>query len=175
MRPLGKTRLSEFKRRVITLFCFLMAASMIVSVFIFIDSSSLEQWNEYNDIGPVAMRVQGDDLESVLQEIKNTEHVTTASIAKTAEAFIRMDKNALYEGSPTDPINPMFLLVGQAYSFNSDFIEAYPTEFELTAGRYPQNSSEIAIPQADAGYWGIPIGRMMNYSHFLNSEKRKRI
>jgi len=172
LRPSGISRLSVLKRRTITLLCFLMATSMLVSVFIFIDSSSIDEWDEYNDIGPVAMRVQGDGLGSAIQEIKDTAHVKRANIAETAQAYLRMDKNVIYQGSPTDPLDPMFLLVGQAYSLDADFIESFPTEFEVTVGRYPQNSSEIAIPESDAIYWGIPIGRMMNYSHTLNSEKR---
>lgn len=172
MRPSGTRTLSSLRRRTVTLICFLMAISVCISVFIFVDSGSLEKWDEFNDIGPVAMRVQGDDLGLVVEEIKDIHQVKEAAVAKTAQAYLRMDQNTVYQGSPTDPINPMFLVVGQAYSFNADFPQAFPTEFELTAGRYPENSSEIAITVEDAGYWGIPIGRMMNYSHFLNSEKR---
>ncbi|MHA1290916.1 MAG: hypothetical protein ACTSPB_26320, partial [Candidatus Thorarchaeota archaeon] len=111
-------------------------------------------------------------MQAVVEDIKDITQVSQAAVAETAQAYLRMDKNSIYQGSPTDPINPMFLLVGQAYSFNTDFSQAFPTEFELAEGRYPENSSEIAIAEADADYWGIPIGRMMNYSHFLNSEKR---
>ncbi|MGY5860513.1 MAG: ABC transporter permease [Candidatus Thorarchaeota archaeon] len=172
MRPSGTSSLGSLRRRSVTLLCFLMAISICISVFIFVDSVSLEKWDECTDIGPVAMKIQGENLELVVEEIKEVTHVTQASVAETAQAFLRMDQNSLYQGSPTDPINPVFLLVGQAYAINSDFPEAFPTEFELTAGRYPENSSEIAISEEDAGYWGIPIGRMMNYSHFLNSQKR---
>ncbi|MHA1135007.1 MAG: FtsX-like permease family protein [Candidatus Thorarchaeota archaeon] len=172
MRASGTRTLGSLRRRIVTFLCFLMAISICISVFIFVDSVSLEKWDECNDIGPVAMRVQGENMQAVVEDIKDITQVSQAAVAETAQAYLRMDKNSIYQGSPTDPINPMFLLVGQAYSFNTDFSQAFPTEFELAEGRYPENSSEIAIAEADADYWGIPIGRMMNYSHFLNSEKR---
>ncbi len=118
------------------------------------------------------MRVIGDDLQLALDEIRGIAHVTQASLVETAPAYLRMDKNQVYVGSPDDPANPTFLLQGNAYALSDDFIVNFPEEFEIVEGRYPQNSSEIALTYADAAEWNIPIGRMMNYTHTLNGEKR---
>jgi len=146
--------------------------SIIASMFIFIDSNSIPIWEEQTDIGPVAMRVQGDDLDIALPEIRDISYVTKASLIETAPAFLRMDQNDIFVGSPDDPLNPVFLVMGNAYYLTDDFLTDFPTEFEIVEGRYPVNSSEIAIAYADANYWGIPIGRMMNYTHSLNGVKR---
>jgi len=149
-----------------------MAISLCFSIFLFVDSVSLEKWNEFSAVGPVAMRIQGESLSDNVENIKTVPHVSHVSTIETSKAYLRMDQNDIYIGSPDDPLEPVFLVVGQAYSFNSDFSNSFPTEFQLVEGRYPINSSEIAIHASDAYYWGIPIGRMMNYSHFLNSQKR---
>jgi hypothetical protein len=160
------------KRKLVTLLSFLMAISLYASVFIFIDSYSYPMWEKYNDIGSVAMRVQGDGLEQALNEIASTKYVTGVGLAKKAHAFLRMDMNDVYIGSPTDPLDPIFLVEGSAYSLSSNFSNDFPDEFKIVSGRFPQNSSEIAISFRDAQYWGIPIGRMMNYTHTLNGIKR---
>ena len=172
LRPSDKSRLRPLKRKIVTLLCFLMAISLCFSVFLYIDSISLEKWNEYSDVGPVAMRVQGESLSDDVENIGAVPYVSHVSTVETARAYLRMDMNDIFVGSPSDPLNPVFLVVGQAYSLNYDFTSAFPTEFQLIEGRYPTNSSEIAIHSSDAYYWNIPIGRMMNYSHFLNSPKR---
>jgi hypothetical protein len=164
--------LKPLKRRFITLLCFIMAISLYTSVFIFIDSHSYSMWQECNDIGPVAMRVQGDDLEEVRDQIASTRYVTAVGLVKTAYAYLRMDKDDVYQGSPYDILNPVFLVQGNAYSLVDDFANSFPNEFEIVEGRYPQNSSEIAIAFPDAAYWGLTLGKMMNYSHTLNGIKR---
>jgi hypothetical protein len=165
---------TQTRRRALAIICFIFAVSLPASVFIFIDSNSYQTWEQCIDIGSVAMKVFGDNLESKINQIANISYVTKACLVKTAEATIRMDKYDIYFGSPNDPNNPMFLLQGNAYSLSEDFINNFPQEFEIVEGRYPQNSSEIAIPLtfAAAAGWNIPIGRMMNYSHTLNGPKR---
>jgi hypothetical protein len=169
---IGSSTMKPMKRRVITLLCFIMAVSLYTSVFIFIDSYSYPMWQEYNEIGPVAMRVQGDGLEEAQDEIANTRYVTAVGLVKTAYATLRMDTYDEYSGSPYDLLNPIFLVQGNAYSLIGDFVNSFPNEFEIIEGRYPQNSSEIAVSFPDAAYWGISLGKMMNYSHTLNGIKR---
>jgi hypothetical protein len=149
-----------------------MAISLYTSAFVFIDSSSYPNWAQCTDVGPVAMRAQGEGLEQAYDDILNTSYVTEVGLVETANAFLRMDKNDVYIGSPDDPLNPIFLVVGNAYSLSDEFLRDFPNEFELVAGRYPKNSSEIAIAFEDALYWGIHIGREMNYTHTLNGIKR---
>lgn len=173
VHPTFDSPMTPLRRRTVTLFCFLMAVSILSSIFIYVDSNSLTTWSECNrDVGPVAMRVIGDNLHLALDEIRNIPHVTQASLVETAPAYLRMDKDLVYVGSPDDPFNPTFLLQGNAYALSDDFIINFPEEFEIVEGRYPMNSSEIALTYADAAEWNIPIGRMMNYTHTLNGEKR---
>jgi len=145
---------------------------MVSTVSIYVDSTTLSSWYEYTDIGSVAMMAQGDELFRVADQIQDIDHVTNASITQTAKAYLRMDKNSYFVGDPNDPFDPIFLMVGQAYSLEASFEEKFPNEFRIVEGRYPKNSSEIAIPISDAMRWTINIGRMMNYSHRLNDEKR---
>ncbi|MBN2228496.1 MAG: FtsX-like permease family protein [Candidatus Thorarchaeota archaeon] len=172
MYQMGHLSKSTKRRGFVTFICFLIIITVVSSTSIFIDSDSLSRWNYYNDIGPVAMKVEGDGLENFVDEISNISYVTQSCSVQTAQAYLRMDQNDVYYGSPTDPLEPMFLVTGRAYSINDDFLNAFPTEFALLQGRFPLNESEITIAYSDAAYWNIPIGRMMNYTHQLNSEKR---
>lgn len=172
MRPSSNLALTKNKRRSITLISFFLITSLLASVSIFIDSNSIQSWKDNTNTGEVAMMVQGDSLDTIADKIQNVPYVANTGIAETAKAYLRMDKNDVFVGSPDDPLDPMFLMVGQAFSLETGFVSKFPNEFAIVEGRYPQNSSEIAIPEADAQRWSIHIGRMMNYSHGLNEEKR---
>jgi hypothetical protein len=162
---------SQSRRWALTFLGFLMAATLVSSISICIDTQSLPVWNEMTDVGPTAMEAHGPGIETYLDAIASIDSVTAAARVRLARAYLRMDQNDVYQGSPDDPIDPMFLLTGKAYSFNEDFPTIFPDEFAIVDGRYPQNSSEIAIPYSDATYWSIPLGRMMNYTHTLNGVK----
>lgn len=118
------------------------------------------------------MKVKGKNVSTIVDNLVMLPEIAEMSTVEKAKAFLRMDQNEIYQGSPTDPLNPSFLLEGYAYALNDEFFESFPSRFALTQGRWPQNGSEIAITYSDAGYWGIKIGRMMNYTHTLNGEKR---
>jgi hypothetical protein len=104
-------------------------------------------------------------LTLVPPEIANTGAVTKIGLIETASAFLRMDMNDVYIGSLYDPQERAFMLEGNAYSPSSDFVKNFPNEFKIPNGRYPRNSSEIAISIVDAEGWAISMGRIMNYIH----------
>ena len=163
--------ISRSRRIVVTFVGFLVIASFVSSISICIDAYSLEVWDELTDVGPTAMVAHGPGIEAYVEDIAELASVTAVSVVQVARAYLRMDQNEVYQGSPDDPIDPTFMITGNAYSLNDDFASAFPDEFEIVMGRYPQNSSEIAIPYGDAAHWAIPLGRMMNYTHTLNGVK----
>ena len=172
MRRFSNSCMGKTGRRSVTLISFLVITSLIASVAIFIDSTSVKSWKQTTDVGKVSMMVQGEGVEAIANQIQSVQHVVTTGIVETAKAYLRMDKNKIYYGSPDYGLNSSFLMAGQAYSLEDNFTTKFPNEFKIVEGRYPRNSSEIAIPKGDASIWAINIGRMMNYTHELNGEKR---
>ena len=172
MRKFPNSYMGRRSRTSVTLISFLVITSLIASVAIFIDSNSVKSWEDDTNVGKVSMMVQGESVDTIADQIQNIQHVITTGIVETAKAYLRMDKNKIYTGSPDYGLNSSFLMVGQAYSLEDNFTTKFPNEFKIVEGRYPRNSSEIAIPKDDASVWAINIGRMMNYTHELNGEKR---
>ncbi|MFW9891760.1 MAG: FtsX-like permease family protein [Candidatus Thorarchaeota archaeon] len=164
--------IGKVRRRGLTLACFVLAITLVAGISIYTDSLASQQWEIHTSIGSVAMKVKGDNVHVIIDDISSLPEITSLSTIEKARAFLRMDQDEIFQGSPDNPLNPVFLAQGFAYSLNSEFIESFPYKFVLVVGRWPENGSEIAIAYNDAAYWNIPIGRMMNYTHTLNGEKR---
>ncbi len=141
---------------------------MLFSVSIHIDTVSLEVWNEEMDVGSVAMLVHGEGVETVVDEMRQVDHVIAAEITVDALSYLRMDTNEIYHGG----LFPDFLVTGQSYAISEEFMEAFPTVFTFLEGRLPITETEIALPVSIAEYADVVIGDLMNYSIELNVGKR---
>ena len=93
----------------------------------------------YVGYGPTAMVAHGTGIENYAEEISDINHITAVSPVQMARAYLRMDQNEVYQGSPDDPIDPMFMMTGNAFSIPENFAEAFPDEFVIVDGRYPED------------------------------------
>ncbi|MFW9968061.1 MAG: FtsX-like permease family protein, partial [Candidatus Thorarchaeota archaeon] len=156
------------QRRALTTLGLFLVGLMLFSVSIHIDTISLDVWNEEMDVGSVAMLVHGEGVETVVDEMRQVEHVIAAEITVDALSYLRMDTNEFYHGG----LFPDFLVTGQSYAISEEYVEAFPAVFTFLEGRLPITETEIALPVSIAEYADVVIGDLMNYSIELNVGKR---
>jgi len=141
------------QRIAITLLCLTLATTLVSSISLYVDSASIDEWNEQIDIGPVSMMVSGDGIEGVLDEIEEIPGIQNVSGLVSAHGYIaRLDVLWGFE------------LTGNVYALTDDYLEKFPTTFILVHGRWPQNETEIAIPLTIANQAFIGPGSFVNYS-----------
>ena len=141
------------QRIVVTLLCLTLATTLVSSISLYVDSASINVWNEQIEIGPVSMMVAGDGIENVLNEIEEIPGVLNVSGLESAFGHIER-RDVLWA----------FELSGNVYTLSEDYLEKFPTTFTLVTGRWPQNASEIAIPLSIAEQAFIGVGSYVNYS-----------
>ncbi|MBN2228490.1 MAG: hypothetical protein JW779_02780 [Candidatus Thorarchaeota archaeon] len=144
------------QRIALTLICLTIATTIVVSVSIYVDSASVSEWSRQIDIGPVSMMVAGNGIKDDIDAISEILGVTNVSGLDSAHGEISRT-NVIYG----------FETSGNIYTLTDDYMEKFPTTFTLKTGRWPQNESEIAIPQTLADQAFIGIGWHVNYSFGL--------
>jgi hypothetical protein len=124
-----------------------------MGTLVFVDSYSLIRWEEELDVGPAAMIVTGRWVESDIPEMSEIDGITKAASLQgdffNIESFYKLlNWNTGLEG----------------ISYNSDFIEKFPTIFVLVEGRYPENDGEVAVSLKGADLLKTHVGDEVNYS-----------
>lgn len=142
------------QRVIVTVICLTLATTLVSSISLYVDSVSIDVWNEQIDIGPVSMMISGEGVEDVLDEISTIPGVTNASGLDSAHGYISR-KNMVFA----------FERTGNVYALSDEYLEKFPTTFILTRGRWPQNESEIAIPEDLAIQAFVGPGWQVNYSY----------
>ncbi|MGY5860519.1 MAG: FtsX-like permease family protein [Candidatus Thorarchaeota archaeon] len=145
------------QRIVVTLICLTLATTLVSSISLYVDSASVDEWNQQIEIGPVSMMVSGDGVEGVLDEIAEIPGVTNVSGLDSAHGYLTR-RNVIYG----------FETSGNVYTLSDDYMEKFPTTFTIARGRWPQNESEIAIPVSLANQAFIGPGWQVNYSFGLS-------
>jgi ABC-type lipoprotein release transport system permease subunit len=148
--------------------CFLIVSTMVMGVTVYLDSVSMHTWNRLTDVGPHAMIAHGEDIENHVSDIENLPHVTKAAFTQDAIAFLRMDQNEVYQGGG---LAPDFMMSGRSYGLSQDYVESFPSVFNLLDGRFPETELEIAIPLRVADTANVWLGAQLNFSHYLNGPK----
>lgn len=154
---------SKSNQRAMVVFCFLLVTTTTTGILVFIDSSSLQVWTSSLDTGPVAMVANGDGIENETPIIRQIDGVTAAQVLDGARGHIRRG-----EGSgeiSLDNVTQAFEVSGIVYSPSSSFLVDFETIFTLLDGKFPENESEVAIPQKIADSAFIGIGYQVNYSY----------
>ena len=145
------------QRLVVTVICLTLATTLVSSISLYVDSASVDEWNQEIETGPVSMMVSGDGIENVLDEISEIPGVINVSGLDSAHCYLTR-KNVVFG----------FERSGNVYSLSEDYQEKFPTTFSLVRGRWPQNDSEIAIPVILANQAFIGPGWQVNYSYGLS-------
>ncbi|TFG06655.1 FtsX-like permease family protein, partial [Candidatus Thorarchaeota archaeon] len=149
--------------RAVVILCFLLVTTTTTGILVFIDSSSLQIWVDSLDTGPVAMVVNGEGIETEIHNIRQIDGVTQAEVLEGARGHIRRGEGV--GEISTDNVTQAFAVSGIVYAPSSSFIVEFDTMFNLLNGRFPENSSEVAIPRKVADIAFIGIGYQVNYSY----------
>ncbi|MFX1602545.1 MAG: FtsX-like permease family protein [Promethearchaeota archaeon] len=148
------------RRRAVTMLCFLMVSTMVMGVSTYLDSVSLHTWNELTDVGPYGMRALGEGIEDYEEEIRALPKVASAALTMHALGCLRLENEPQYRADN-------YLRTGKGYSLDQDYLENFPSVFNLVAGRFPESDVEIAVPGYVAEEANVWIGSQMYFSPYV--------
>jgi len=149
--PVGYQAFHSLPRKAVTLLCFLLASAMVMGISVYVDSYSVNEWNNIIDIGPIAMTVGGDGVENQLDNIRGIPGVEKA-------AAIDYRHGDLFVGGGYDLLEWWGMLL----SPTSDYLNTFPDVFNLEVGRFPNNASEIALARFTYEHLEVDIGSIVN-------------
>lgn len=149
---------SVHKRVLVTLMCLTLATTLIASVTIYVDSASIQEWNKQIKIGSVSMVVSGTNIQNYITDIESIPGVNNVSSLESSSGILTRT-NMIYA----------FQATGYISAISNDFKSKFPDVFTLSTGRWPQNESEIAIPDPLAHQLFLSVGWTVDYALNLNS------
>ncbi|MHA1961482.1 MAG: FtsX-like permease family protein [Candidatus Thorarchaeota archaeon] len=156
--PVGYEAFHSLRRKVVTLLCFLLASGMAMGIAVYVDSTSVHEWNRLTDVGPIAMAVYVSDSRPTdaarVIELPNVEKAAAVSFRWIE--LIKMD-------APADDYY-YYYGGGRAVSFDDDYMESYPSVYQIVQGRFPQNQSELALEIGFAENFEYSLGESVNVS-----------
>jgi len=149
--PVGYQAFHSLPRKAVTLLCFLLASAMVMGISVYIDSYSVNEWDNLIDIGPIAMTVGGDEVENQLDNIRALPGVERTAVLETRHGELSVGSGYEMLGS-----------WGMLPSPTSEYLSTFMDVFELEVGRFPNNSSEIALARSTTEYFEVNIGSIVN-------------
>ena len=145
--PAGYEAFQSFRRKAVTLVCFLLAASMAIGITVYVDSYSVHEWNRNVDVGDVAIIVEGYNIESYVDDIRDIRSVTKAAALRNGYGDLLIQDNETIELD----------VWGRILTPDEDFFNAFPNYIQLQSGRFPIDTDEIAAINSLHIYNGIEI------------------
>ena len=148
-----------------------MIPFILSTTFFFVDSYSLTVWDRETSVGPAPITLRGVNAFQFAAQIRPLPDVTRvsylnsswASILSLVNNTIPSPKSAVIMSAPGGTKSPYTDV--RAASISADFATEFPTIFLLSAGRYPQNDSEIALLNTVANQLGIGVGDTLRYGN----------
>ena len=151
--PVGYQAFHSLPRKGVTLLCFLLASAMVMGISVYVDSYSVYEWNSLIDIGPIAMTVSGEGVVNQLDNIRTLPGIERAAVLETRHGELIVGSD--YEQRQAWGMLP---------SPSSDYLSTFMDVFELEAGRFPNNASEIALSRGTHERLEVSIGSIVNLS-----------
>ncbi|NHJ14616.1 MAG: ABC transporter permease [Candidatus Thorarchaeota archaeon] len=154
--PVGYEAFHSLRRKGVTFVCLLLAATLMSSTTIYVDSYSIYYWNDATNIGDFAISVHGDFLQGLEEEIREFDGVVASEILNRQYANLFKTVDEYSHG-----------ISGEVFFPSEAFLAAFPNVFQIIEGRFPQNESEIAIPLNQVNLWNWisgEIGEEFEYS-----------
>jgi len=149
--PVGYEAFQSFRRKIITLICFLLASSMAIGITVYVDSYSVHEWNTNLDVGDIAITVSGYNIDSYIDDIQDIRGVTKA-------VGLRNGYGSLFIG---DNESTTLDIWGGLLTPDEEFLEAFPNYINVESGRLPEIPSEIAVINSLQIYDGLEIGDVL--------------
>jgi ABC-type antimicrobial peptide transport system permease subunit len=133
--PAGYEAFHSFRRKLITLVCFLLASTMAIGITVYVDSYSVHEWKKNIDVGTVAGIATGTNIENYVDEIEDINGVTNAATLLSEGGSITIDMG---ETTYQD-------IWGTIIAPDADFFDAFPDYITLETGRLPESNDEVAL------------------------------
>ena len=149
--PVGYQAFHSLPRKAVTLLCFLLASAMVMGISVYVDSYSVNEWNNIIDIGPIAMTIGGDGVENQLDNIRALPGVERAAVLETRHG-------ELLVGSGYDLLE----VWGMLPSPTTEYLNTFTDVYELEVGRFPNNPSEITLARNTYNRLEVNIGSIVN-------------
>ncbi len=151
--PAGYEAFHSFRRKGVTLLCFLLASTMAIGITVYVDSYSVHEWEKNIDVGEIAITVTNyySNLEPYVDDIREITGVTKAAALRCGHGYIeKIENNTIYLDLWGDILTP-----------DAEFYETFPNYINLEQGRLPENTSEIAIIYSSHTYDEIELGDVL--------------
>jgi ABC-type lipoprotein release transport system permease subunit len=136
---------------------------MIMGIAVYVDSYSVHYWEEAVDVGEVSMFIDGDDLGSIISDVRQIDGISEAVLLREASAYVYYE----YMG---EEMWDHF----RVCSPTQEYFDTYPSVFSVARGRLPQNDSEIAVSVVvDNWEWlNVTLGSEIGYTGIEQTNRR---
>ncbi len=161
--PVGYEAFHSLRRRGVTLLCFLLTATMIMGIAVYVDSYSVHYWDEAVDVGEISLIVEGPDIDDVIDSIRQIDGIAKAVELQTEDAEVSF----LYQGD-------VWYEWARACAPTTEYYDVFPNIYTISNGRLPQNESEIALARSFVSWeWvNLSIGSQLRYLSLGTNEER---
>jgi ABC-type antimicrobial peptide transport system permease subunit len=149
--PVGYEAFHSLRRRGVTLLCFLLASTMAMGITVYVDSYSVHEWDKNLDVGDVAIRVIGDNVQNYADDIRAITGVTKAEGLRSGYGHLWREANE------TAGIEEVYTW-GDLLMPSDEFLAAFPNHIQLTRGRMPENNTEITAINSLNLYFDVDLG-----------------
>ncbi len=161
------------RRIVVSLICFVLAGTVFTTFNIYLDSYSIIDWNYETKIGPSAMILQSSMEPPSSDRIMEIEGITkAASIRKawgTVVIFPPHQNDTLYTSdSSFKPLAGYDVSINttiRVIEMNQNLIEQFPSIYNLTEGRWPLASDEVACAEWLMINFDVELGATATYRY----------
>jgi hypothetical protein len=156
--PVGYEAFHSLRRRGVTLLCFLLASTMAMGITVYVDSYSVHEWDRNLDVGEVALRVSGNNVDRYTSDIRAIAGVTKAELLEYGYGHLWREAN---ESAGIEEVYTW----GNLLTPSEDLLETFPNYIQLIRGRMPQNTSEIAAINSLSTYYDVQLGDELILDH----------
>lgn len=151
--PAGYEAFHSLRRKGLTLICLCLASAVAMGTTVYVDSFSIHEWESYMDIGPVAMSLEGEDIQQKVDDIKDIDGIQKAATITLGEGSFRSAQ--MIYGS-----NLKIAYIDETY------LNEFPDVYSIQSGRYPNSTDEIAIAAERVTDLNASVGKTINYSYY---------
>ena len=150
----------SLRRKLVTLVCFMLAASMAMGISVYVDSYSIYEWDELTNVGPMAMRINWYGIELGTSSVEGIAGVERVARMQFWDAELWRIGNAGWE----------LYAWGQIVVLNEHLNETFPELCELESGRLPAGDNEVALDTRVAEELEAAVGTHVNMTFGYTDE-----
>ena len=168
--PVGYEAFHNFRRKGVTLLCFLLASTMAMSITVYVDSYSVHEWEDIIDVGPVAVVVSNNDiqnLEDKVDDVVGINGVTKAAALTVGWGYV--------ESLVWDEYMGDWYYDGWGVTIHSpdeNYLTTFSDVYQFEDGSAPTDDDEIALHVEIVNYFNLGVGSLVNFSSGWRDEDK---